>query len=186
MRQVLCVKFSRSVFLSFLCMFSTYELQRTLTPAKYILIDRVFWNEILGIRHVLGQSYFTSCVLYPGFQETFTPAKYFSIDRVFRNETLDATHLAEFHQIEGVVADYNLTLGDLIGVLYEFFKKLGKRDSRLLWFAVYQSCTDWTLQRDWKWCYQWATLKNTTPVFDLRDGSVQRCQSQSNRYVKAF
>lgn len=58
-------------------------------------------------------------------QETFTPAKYFSIDRVFRNETLDATHLAEFHQIEGVVADYNLTLGDLIGVLYEFFKKLG-------------------------------------------------------------
>ena len=44
---------------------------------------------------------------------------------MFRNETLDATHLAEFHQIEGVVADYNLTLGDLIGVLYEFFKKLG-------------------------------------------------------------
>ncbi|XP_062509789.1 phenylalanine--tRNA ligase alpha subunit-like [Corticium candelabrum] len=58
-------------------------------------------------------------------QETFRPAKYFSIDRVFRNETLDATHLAEFHQIEGVVADYNLTLGDLIGILYEFFKKLG-------------------------------------------------------------
>ncbi|XP_076293908.1 phenylalanine--tRNA ligase alpha subunit isoform X2 [Lasioglossum baleicum] len=55
----------------------------------------------------------------------FKPVKYFSIDRVFRNETLDATHLAEFHQIEGVVADYNLTLGDLIGVLYEFFKKLG-------------------------------------------------------------
>ena len=51
--------------------------------------------------------------------------KYFSIDRVFRNETLDATHLAEFHQIEGVVADHNLTLGHLIGVLYEFFKKLG-------------------------------------------------------------
>lgn len=51
--------------------------------------------------------------------------KWFSIDRVFRNETLDATHLAEFHQIEGVVADYNLTLGDLMGMLYEFFKKLG-------------------------------------------------------------
>merc|ERR1712226_840303 len=58
-------------------------------------------------------------------QKEFTPAKYFSIDRVFRNETLDATHLAEFHQIEGVVADYNLTLGDLIGIINEFFKKLG-------------------------------------------------------------
>ena len=70
-------------------------------------------------------------------QETFTPAKYFSIDRVFRNETLDATHLAEFHQIEGVVADYNLTLGDLIGVLYEFFKKLGTVCMSLqLWLLV--------------------------------------------------
>ncbi|KAK1130700.1 hypothetical protein K0M31_018813 [Melipona bicolor] len=58
-------------------------------------------------------------------QGEFKPVRYFSIDRVFRNETLDATHLAEFHQIEGVVADYNLTLGDLIGTLYEFFKKLG-------------------------------------------------------------
>lgn len=51
--------------------------------------------------------------------------KYFSIDRVFRNETLDATHLAEFHQIEGVVADYGLTLGNLMGVLHQFFTKLG-------------------------------------------------------------
>lgn len=58
-------------------------------------------------------------------QEEFKPSKYFSIDRVFRNETLDATHLAEFHQIEGVIADRNLTLGDLIGVLYQFFRKLG-------------------------------------------------------------
>jgi phenylalanyl-tRNA synthetase alpha chain len=45
----------------------------------------------------------------------FRPAKFFSIDRVFRNETMDATHLAEFHQVEGVVADRNLTLADLIG-----------------------------------------------------------------------
>eukprot|EP01137_Pigoraptor_chileana_P025789 Opistho-2@95805 len=58
-------------------------------------------------------------------QKTFSPVKYFSIDRVFRNETLDATHLAEFHQIEGLVADRNLTLGDLIGVIAQFFKKLG-------------------------------------------------------------
>jgi len=57
--------------------------------------------------------------------KNFQPAKYFSIDRVFRNETLDATHLAEFHQVEGVIADVGLTLGDLIGVLYAFFKKLG-------------------------------------------------------------
>lgn len=55
----------------------------------------------------------------------FKPAKLFSIDRVFRNETLDATHLAEFNQVEGVVIDEGLTLGDLMGVLRAFFEKLG-------------------------------------------------------------
>ena len=50
----------------------------------------------------------------------FRPAKLFSIDRVFRNETMDATHLAEFHQVEGVVADRNLTLADLIGAYNKF------------------------------------------------------------------
>lgn len=53
------------------------------------------------------------------------PARYFSIDRVFRNETVDATHLAEFHQVEGVIADYGLTLGGLQAFLGDFFAKLG-------------------------------------------------------------
>ncbi len=35
-------------------------------------------------------------------QQGFKPSKYFSIDRVFRNEAIDRTHLAEFHQIEGL------------------------------------------------------------------------------------
>jgi phenylalanyl-tRNA synthetase alpha chain len=55
----------------------------------------------------------------------FRPAKYFSIDRVFRNEALDATHLAEFHQVEGVVADRGLSLGHLIGLITEFFRRIG-------------------------------------------------------------
>jgi len=55
----------------------------------------------------------------------FTPRKYFSIDRVFRNETLDMTHLAEFHQVEGMVCDKNIGLGHLIGILREFFRRLG-------------------------------------------------------------
>ena len=53
------------------------------------------------------------------------PVRYFSIDRVFRNETVDATHLAEFHQIEGVIADYGLTLGGLQAFLQTFFDKIG-------------------------------------------------------------
>jgi phenylalanyl-tRNA synthetase alpha chain len=55
----------------------------------------------------------------------FRPRKFFSVDRVFRNETMDATHLCEFHQCEGVVLDYNLTLGDLMGTIDQFFTKIG-------------------------------------------------------------
>lgn len=68
----------------------------------------------------------SSRMLYLLAQEKeFKPRKYFSIDRVFRNETLDATHLAEFHQIEGLVADRNLSLGHLKGIIHEFFRKMG-------------------------------------------------------------
>ncbi|KAK2087453.1 hypothetical protein P7K49_033360 [Saguinus oedipus] len=75
-------------------------------------------------------------------KKPFTPAKYFSIDRVFRNETLDATHLAEFHQIEGVVADHGLTLGHLMGILREFFTKLGEQVGRggQWWCGSGQAC----------------------------------------------
>ncbi|TVY17949.1 Phenylalanine--tRNA ligase alpha subunit [Lachnellula arida] len=58
------------------------------------------------------------------------PARYFSIDRVFRNETVDATHLAEFHQVEGVIADYGLSLGGLMEFMEIFFKKMGIEDLR--------------------------------------------------------
>ncbi|VDK88342.1 unnamed protein product [Litomosoides sigmodontis] len=63
--------------------------------------------------------------LYKLAKEGFKPTKMFSIDRVFRNETLDATHLAEFHQVEGVVAERNLTLAHVMGLFTEFFRKCG-------------------------------------------------------------
>jgi phenylalanyl-tRNA synthetase alpha chain len=63
----------------------------------------------------------------------FKPTRMFSIDRVFRNETVDATHLAEFHQVEGVIADYGLTLGDLIGFMSTFFAKQGTPTLVFLW-----------------------------------------------------
>lgn len=72
----------------------------------------------------------SSRMLYKLAQQGFRPAKYFSVDRVFRNEAIDRTHLAEFHQIEGLICDVGLTLGDLIGVLEEFFTRLGLKKLR--------------------------------------------------------
>ncbi|MFX0071619.1 MAG: phenylalanine--tRNA ligase subunit alpha, partial [Candidatus Hermodarchaeota archaeon] len=53
------------------------------------------------------------------------PIKVFSIDRVFRNEKVDKSHLAEFTQIEGIVIGEYVTLCDLIGILKEFYRKMG-------------------------------------------------------------
>jgi phenylalanyl-tRNA synthetase alpha chain len=53
------------------------------------------------------------------------PVKVFSIDKVFRNEVLDYKHLPEFYQVEGIVIDKKATMVDLLGILQEFYAKLG-------------------------------------------------------------
>ena len=53
------------------------------------------------------------------------PVKVFSVDRIYRNEKLDYQHLAELHQIEGIIMDKGVTLQDLIGTLKEFYYRLG-------------------------------------------------------------
>lgn len=82
----------------------------------------------------------SSRMLYRLAKEGFRPARYFSIDRVFRNEAVDRTHLAEFHQVEGLVCDKGLTLGDLIGTLREFFSRLGL--TRLRFKPAYNPYTE--------------------------------------------
>ncbi len=53
------------------------------------------------------------------------PKKYFAIGRVFRNEATDYKHLAEFHQVEGIIVWEGARFTDLLGVLKEFYRKLG-------------------------------------------------------------
>lgn len=56
------------------------------------------------------------------------PVKVFSVDRIYRNERVDWKHLAEFHQIEGIVMDRGVCFRDLIGLIREFYSRLGLRD----------------------------------------------------------
>ena len=72
----------------------------------------------------------SSRMLYRLATHGFRPARLFSIDRVFRNEAIDRTHLAEFHQVEGLVCGPGLTLGHLIGTLTAFFERLGLANLR--------------------------------------------------------
>ncbi|MCK9591795.1 MAG: phenylalanine--tRNA ligase subunit alpha [Methanoregula sp.] len=53
------------------------------------------------------------------------PVKAFAVGRVYRRETIDTTHLAEFEQLEGIVMDENVSFGNLLGILREFYNRMG-------------------------------------------------------------
>ncbi len=56
------------------------------------------------------------------------PFKVFSIGRVFRREAIDSTHLPEFTQIDGIVAEEGLSIRELMGLLSEFLRKMGIKE----------------------------------------------------------
>ena len=49
--------------------------------------------------------------------------------RVFRKDEADATHSPMFHQIEGLVVDENITMGDLKGALVTLMKRIYGQDA---------------------------------------------------------
>ncbi|MEM4258685.1 MAG: phenylalanine--tRNA ligase subunit alpha [Candidatus Thermoplasmatota archaeon] len=59
------------------------------------------------------------------YHNPYPPAKIFSVGRVFRKESIDATHLPEFHQIEGIIHEESTNFRQLIGVLTEFYHRMG-------------------------------------------------------------
>ena len=57
------------------------------------------------------------------------PIRVISPGRVYRSDAVDATHSPVFHQIEGLVVDKGITMGDLKGTLEDFAKRLYGDDS---------------------------------------------------------
>lgn len=106
-------------------------------PQDTDLIDRVKqvhianyggdWTEAEAQRAIL-RAHTTTSTARRLYQLQGRDGKYFSIDRVFRNETVDRTHLAEFHQIEGVVVGELLTVRTLMGYLTYFYERLGFKE----------------------------------------------------------
>ena len=52
------------------------------------------------------------------------PIRMLAPGRVFRKDEADATHSPMFHQIEGLVVDEGITMGDLKGALETLIKRL--------------------------------------------------------------
>ncbi len=59
------------------------------------------------------------------------PFRVMSIGRVFRREAIDSTHLPEFHQIEGIACEEGANLKMLIGLLKEFYSRMGFDEIRV-------------------------------------------------------
>jgi phenylalanyl-tRNA synthetase alpha chain len=57
------------------------------------------------------------------------PIKIICPGRVYRSDAVDATHSPIFHQVEGLVVDKGVTMGDLVGTLRVFAKSLFGEDT---------------------------------------------------------
>jgi len=59
------------------------------------------------------------------------PLKIIAPGKVYRNDTPDATHFPIFHQVEGLVVDEGITLGDLKGTLEHFARECFSPKTRI-------------------------------------------------------
>ena len=82
------------------------------------------WDKNESSRMVLRTH--TTCVTINHLAKTRPKsARVFSLGSVFRNEKQSYKHLAEFHQVEGVLSGPNATLRDLMGIQSEFYRRIG-------------------------------------------------------------
>ncbi|MBE6756813.1 MAG: phenylalanine--tRNA ligase subunit alpha [Ruminococcaceae bacterium] len=73
----------------------------------------------------------TSPVQIRVMEQQKPPIRVISPGRVFRSDAVDATHSPLFHQIEGLVVDKGITMGDLKGTLEAFAKRLYGNDTKI-------------------------------------------------------
>ena len=84
------------------------------------------------------------------------PSKVFSIGRVFRKENIDSTHLPEFYQIEGIIHEKDANFKQLIGILKEFYKRMGFEKIRFR--PGYFPYTEPSMEVDVYWNKKWMEL----------------------------
>jgi phenylalanyl-tRNA synthetase alpha chain len=84
------------------------------------------------------------------------PTKVFSIGRVFRKENIDTTHLPEFYQIEGIINEKNSNFKQLIGILKEFYTRIGFKKIRFR--PGYFPYTEPSMEVEVFWNKKWMEL----------------------------
>jgi phenylalanyl-tRNA synthetase alpha chain len=87
------------------------------------------WSPDIAKQEVL-RTHTTSVTIHYLADHPEPPVKAFGIDRVYRREAIDATHTPEFEQLEGIIMDRGVTFSNLLGVLKEFYAKMGFEEVR--------------------------------------------------------
>jgi phenylalanyl-tRNA synthetase alpha chain len=82
------------------------------------------WNPDTALRLIL-RSQTTSVSARVLASRPPEPVRYFTIGRVFRSDVVDATHLPQFHQLDGIEGWSGYTFRDLLGTLQEIAARLG-------------------------------------------------------------
>ncbi len=73
----------------------------------------------------------TSPVQVRTMEKQAPPIRIISPGRVYRSDAVDATHSPMFHQVEGLVVDRGITMGDLKGTLELFAKNMFGESTRI-------------------------------------------------------
>lgn len=87
------------------------------------------WDPEVARREVL-RTHTTAITIKYLADHPSPPVKAFSIDRAYRREAIDPTHTPEFEQLEGVIMDEGVTFRNLLGVLEQFYAKMGFEEVR--------------------------------------------------------
>lgn len=73
----------------------------------------------------------TSSVQVRTMEKIKPPIRIVAPGRVYRSDAVDATHSPMFHQLEGLVVDRGITMGDLKGTLEIFARRMFGEDSKV-------------------------------------------------------
>ena len=105
-----------------------YNFQALNTPADHPARDTQDTFYITD--NVLLRSQ-TSPVQVRTMEHMRPPIRIISPGRVYRSDTMDATHSPLFHQLEGLVVDEGITMGDLKGTLEKFAQLMFGEETRV-------------------------------------------------------
>jgi phenylalanyl-tRNA synthetase alpha chain len=91
---------------------------------------RYSWD-VSEARRLVLRTHNTALTVRATMESGDSETRVFTVGRVYRNENLDYKHLAELHQMEGIVIGDGLNLRHLMGILTKFYGKLGMSGVKL-------------------------------------------------------